>query len=962
MSDWIVGQRCASMGELALGLGIVRRFGARNIVVEFPAVGAERTYAKEKAPLDRVTFSVGEVVRDNAGHSFVVKEVKEQGGLLFYLGETEILPESEMDHTTVYSRPDQKLLAGFINKPAAFELRQRAWQTKYQGLSSPVRGFLGARIELIPHQLYIASQVSGRKHPRVLLSDEVGLGKTIEAGLIFHRLMVTGEVKRVLCLVPEPLVTQWLTELYRKFNVLFNIMTPRHAEELAKTHESLNPYMCHQCVLQAQNAAVEDENLRTKIVEADWDLLIVDEAHHLLWTEQKVSPQYRLVEELSQVCGGMLLLTATPRQLGLQGHFGRLKLLDPERFDSFEKFQMESKHYTKLAELTDRVLAGKGKGISEEVAKLFPGDKALLDLAPDQNEFNREEGQAFIDALIDRHGTGRMVYRNHRKVLEGFPKRVIQPVPLTSNPSYDRFIQKGLEVLTDTEVGQRLLAGAPAFQTLHLEGKSQENKKILDRAWREDPRVQWLVPFLRERADEKFLLICSRKSVVLALQEWLGLTKDIEVAVFHEELSLVERDRQAAYFSKTNGATVLLCSEIGSEGRNFQFAHNLILFDLPLNPALLEQRIGRLDRIGQHHDIEITIPFPKKSPLECLFNWYQRGLDAFENHLIEGDYIYEHLKEKIFTVFEAVDDPQDIETFIQETLQFTQALKKTIKKGRDRLLELNSFKREPALALIEEIEAVEDRSELKAFMDDVFEIFRVAVEDQDQLATQIILPTPQMKVSSFPGLPEEGLEITYDREKATAREELTFISHDHPMVEGTIDLLLSMDRGVTSFAVWKQAPEPGTLLECHFILESAGAEEAKLARFLPPTPITIAVDQNRQVRDDLLENLGSVSLDLGPKQMLFKKREALTQIVETLLKVAEAEAFDRGDRILESAEKATMNAAKVEYDRLKALMAVNPSVREDELDYIEEGLHISLDYLENSKVRLDAVRMILMVP
>ncbi len=962
MSDWVVGQRCASKGEPALGLGIVKHVGARRVQVIFPATGAERTYPAERAPLRRVAFEPGDVVRDNEGVSFVVQEVKEQNGVLFYLGDAEILPETELNHAIVFSKPHQKLLAGQVNKPWEFDLRHWTWQLKNMRIGSACHGFVGPRIELIPHQLYIAQEAASRRRPRVLLSDEVGLGKTIEAGLIFHRQWVTGEVKRALCLTPGQLVTQWLTELYRKFNVLFSIMTLDQAEELAKTHPDMNPYLAHQCVLQNIEPVLIEPELREAIVQVEWDLVIVDEAHHLFWSDEEFSPAYELVEDLSKVCGGMLLLTATPRQLGVESHFGRLKLLDPDRFDSLAHFLDESKLYSQLADLADRVLQGEVAGVKKEIAALFPNDHKLIDLAPTAKKKGQDRVDAFVRALVDRHGTGRIVFRNHRKVLSGYPKRIIHPIPLEPGQAYRIFLEKALPAIANMDLAQRLLAGAPAFQPGHLAGKLPENQKTLQRAWREDPRLAWLLAFLRERTNDKFLLICSRKSVALALQEWLGLAKDIDVAVFHEDLTLLERDRQAAYFAKPEGARLLICSEIGSEGRNFQFANQLILFDMPLNPALLEQRIGRLDRIGQRHDIHIYAPFAEGSPLEYLYRWYQEGLNAFEQHLEEGDYIFENLREKMSIIFESTRDPALIEGFIAESKAFATRLLETIHRGRDRLLELNSFDSKKAEALIAEIKSLEDHERLKDYMDQVFELFGVLVEDQDELATQIIRPSPQMFIESFPGLPDDGLEATYQREAAVIREELTFLSHDHPMVTGAMDLVLNLERGVTSFAVWKQAPEPGILLQCLHALECPGGDDARLARYLPPTPIMIAVDQNKRPRPDLLQRLEEVKLEQGPVSKLHKQRPALTEIVESLLPIVEEAAEEVAAGLRERAEQLAMNEQKEEYDRIKALMEINPGVRQEELEEIEENLNVVFNMLEDSKTRLDAVRLILMTP
>lgn len=122
------------------------------------------------------------------------------------------------------------------------------------------------------------------------------------------------------------------------------------------------------------------------------------------------------------------------------------------------------------------------------------------------------------------------------------------------------------------------------------------------------------------------LVICAKADTALQLEQMLREREAIRAAVFHEGLSIIERDRAAAYFaSEEEGAQVLLCSEIGSEGRNFQFASQLVMFDLPFNPDLLEQRIGRLDRIGQMHDIQIMVPYPSTPRRRCWAVGSTRG-------------------------------------------------------------------------------------------------------------------------------------------------------------------------------------------------------------------------------------------------------------------------------------------------------------------------------------------------
>jgi ATP-dependent helicase HepA len=145
------------------------------------------------------------------------------------------------------------------------------------------------------------------------------------------------------------------------------------------------------------------------------------------------------------------------------------------------------------------------------------------------------------------------------------------------------------------------------------------------------------VELLRKLDPKKVLVIGRTIEKAEALDAALRRHLTIKTGIFHEGLTLVQRDRNAAWFAEPEGARLLLCSEIGSEGRNFQFAQHLILFDLPLNPELLEKRIGRLDRIGQTSDFQIHVPYLAQSPQEVLARWFHEGLNALESNLEGGN-------------------------------------------------------------------------------------------------------------------------------------------------------------------------------------------------------------------------------------------------------------------------------------------------------------------------------------
>ena len=570
MTAFLPGQRWLSETQTELGLGLVTSCEGRRVSILFPATGETRLYAQDNAPLSRVRFQPGERVRVPGGEDLLVTAIEEREGIYFYLcedatGQPSRLAETRLDPQLPLNRPRQRLLAGRFDRDVWFELRYETWRRGVAAAASPVLGLVGPRISPIPHQLYIATEVAGRTAPRVLLADEVGLGKTIEAGLILHRLLAAGRVARALILVPEPLLHQWLVEMRRRFNLRFSLFD---RERLADIQDPTadNPFLIEPLTLCPLAGLLAAPAAARALLAADWDLLIVDEAHHLRWSETASGPEYDLVAALAARTSGVLLLTATPEQLGRDGHFGRLRLLDPHRWHDYAAFLAEEADYIPIARLAGRLLDGQGLTM-EDRARL-----QHLGLDPDQPAAD------LVSALIDRHGTSRVLFRNTRAAIHGFPARLPVPHPLP----------------------------------------------------RADDRIAWLSKLIRQLRPEKLVVICAQAETAMGLRRALLEREGLHAALFHERMDIVERDRAAAFFADAeDGAQALICSEIGGEGRNFQFAHHLVLFDLPLDPEVLEQRIGRLDRIGQTETIRIHIPYEEGGPEELLYRWYQEGLDAF---------------------------------------------------------------------------------------------------------------------------------------------------------------------------------------------------------------------------------------------------------------------------------------------------------------------------------------------
>ncbi len=926
--SFVIGQRWLSESENELGLGQVSALNARTVTLFFPAVNETRIYASASAPLIRVSFKPGDNITHNSGWQGRVLKVTEQQGCLIYTVERAdnqaetLLPESELAARLSFSRPQDRLFNAQIERSEHFALRYQALCHQRAQFQSPLRGLRGTRASLIPHQLYIAREVGQRIAPRVLLADEVGLGKTIEAGMILQQQLFAGRVERALIIVPETLQHQWLVEMLRRFNLPFSLFDEERAADFAatETEAERNPFSSENLIICALDWLLAQPKRAAQAVAAEFDMLIVDEAHHLLWTEQQPSASYQLVENLARHIPSVLLLTATPEQLGQQSHFARLRLLDPARFYDYAAFSAEQRNYQPIARAVQTLLSDNPLSTAEQNAltellseqDIEPALKAIRSAA--DNDLCRQAREELIRDLIDRHGTGRLLFRNTRQGVKGFPSRVYHQIRLT-----------------------------PA-----LSGQ--------------DPRIEWLIAFLQRLRTEKVLVICQTLATAVQLEKTLRDKEGIRSALFHEKMSIVERDRAAAYFAQTEqGAQVLLSSGIGSEGRNFQFACHLVLFDLPHNPDLLEQCIGRLDRIGQNREVQIYAPCIADSAQARLAQWYHQGLNAFEETCPMGAVLFEKCGRKLQDFLQRETVGTDFEQFIQDTAKQRLQLKRELEQGRDRLLELNSNGGEQAQLLAAEIAAQDAEQALMDFSLNLFDIIGVEQEDLGEHSV-VISPTGTMLVPDFPGLKEEGVTVTFDRRLALAREEIEFLTWDHPMIRNGIDLITSGNIGKAAAALLPNHKlPPGTLLlELVYVAESQAPKGLQLTRFLPPTPVRMLLDGKG---NDLAAQVSFHALQKQLKpldgNLVNKAVKMLRDHIERLLQTGEKYMADQLKPLVEQALRRADSELSAELNRLTALQAVNKNIRQDEIERLQHIRAQSLQRIAQANWRLDSLRVII---
>jgi ATP-dependent helicase HepA len=423
-------------------------------------------------------------------------------------------------------------------------------------------------------------------------------------------------------------------------------------------------------------------------------------------------------------------------------------------------------------------------------------------------------------------------------------------------------------------------------------------------------------------------------------------------------LSLIERDRAAAYFADAeSGARALICSEIGSEGRNFQFAQHLVCYDLPAHPDLLEQRIGRLDRIGQLGVVNIHVPVTAGSIEEVRFRWFHEGLDAFETSCSIGHLIYSDLGEELTQCEQngAISD-----TLLNKTIALKTQLSGQMDRGRDRLLEITSHDPEKAANLIASIERSEQTDSLIKFTDHLFDRLGIHTEAGAD-DTLVLKPTENLVTGELPLLDDSGITCTFSRELALSRDDLHFLTWEHPLVRETIDVVYNSELGNASVALIKQKSlKPGTvLIETLFTADCAAPKRLQIGRYLDQKPIRYLMTLDGR---DLSEAISCEAFTRLLKPISITQSAGVIRELRTnisgALRLLETRAAERVTSLQETATFMLSQELNSEADRLVALGSRNGSVRADEVEMIRQIEKDSLEAITRAEARLQGIRVV----
>ncbi|HEY2029575.1 MAG TPA: helicase-related protein [Myxococcales bacterium] len=831
--------------------------------------------------------------------------------------------------------PAEQLASGRWGHPEDFQLRAETVKLDLERRADALGALFASRVYVKPHQVSVAHQVLSAPQPRFVLADEVGLGKTIEAGLVLSALLHAGLVKRCLVVAPSHLTVQWLAELFHKFNLLFTLMDPDRARDDREAAESFDdgasPWSRHALVITSLEFLSRSKEEQAAAPEAGWDLVVIDEAHHL-----RGSRAYEVAQGLARKTWGLLLLTATPLQLDPAEYHALLKLVDPAPAATLEELQARLSRQGDLSTEVRALLAGDTVA-AERIAKLFPDDAALGKL----------RGQELLGHLAESYGLSSRLLRNRRAVVGGFTPRVLTKIDVQLTPEELQLEEDVRAAMSEAKLPsgavlaslfRRLGSSPPALAAGLASSGNAKLAKLAQRSLSHDSKLAAFTQLLESLGSEKVLVFAETRETIEYLRAALAKNR-VEALAYVGDLSPAERDKLVARFRDPEGPRVLLCTELGGEGRNFQHCHILVNYDLSWSPSAIEQRIGRIDRIGQSREVRVYALRPEGTLAARVLDVLDAGVGVFTEPVGGLDPVLESVEADLLALA-AKGSAAKWDEMTRELAGRVSEARAEVARAYDPLLDLRSCDLGAVRALAERggerlgaqitskmdagaaLQSVASLLETRLERVTVEAARRVGLEadvDVDVLPGQVSFKVgPELKVDALAGFDLEQDRVvlgSFRREMAVRHEEHDSFATGHPLVEALFGWVRDGELGRATVARGRVRGAQGAALDARFVValpepadlaQGARVPSRRAARHLEEMLIRIVVRLDgrggARVEAALGSQIDSTLLDAVPAPD-GGPPPAFVQAVELGLRVAQEEAHHALLRLITSAQE-----------------------------------------------------------
>ena len=1012
MAHFRPGMKVLHHAQPGWGVGHVTAVSedAPRLSAEFPGRG-EVILSSRDPQLVRFRFAPGSPVLLADGSAARVLRPLPGGAGDFhrYTVETEgkkpqVRSEADLRAVPPRAGPAEQLASGRWGAPEDFELRAEAVRLDLERRADALGALFASRVYVKPHQVSVAHHVLSAAQPRFVLADEVGLGKTIEAGLVLSALLHAGLVRRCLVVAPSHLTVQWLAELFHKFNLLFTLMDPDRArdarQEVPDPDAPGSPWARHNLVVTSLEWLSRAGKEAEEAAEAGWDLVVFDEAHHL-----RGARAYEVANALSRSSWGLLLLTATPLQLDPGEYHALLRLVDPAPPASEEELRTRLARQGDLAAEVRALLAGDSTA-ARRIAALFPDDPELKSL----------KGTELLGHLGGSYGLSSRLLRNRRAVVGGFTPRLLTKVAVAQSPAERQLERDVRAALAEAHARGRLPGGAvlsgllrhlgsspPALSAALAASADKALRSLAPRASalaaENDSKLQAFRELLEgEVAGEKVLVFAEARETIdylrLQLAKPQGKRKGIEALAYAGDLSPAERDKLVARFRDPDGPRVLLCTELGGEGRNFQHCHVLVNYDLAWSPAAIEQRIGRIDRIGQSREVRIFAFRPEGTLAARVLDLLDEAVGVFREPVGGLDYVLESVESELTALgARAADDEKLWERTLGALAERVAAARAEVVRAVDPLLDRRSCDldavgglarrgagrlgvalapgNEPAVALAAVADHLERRLEVVTI--EAARRVGLAVDvEVDVLPGEVSFHVgPELKVDALAGfdLSRDRVVLgSFRRAVAVAHEEHDSFATGHPLVEALFGWVRDGELGRATVYRARVRGGSGAALDARFLVtlpepadlaQGAKVPSRRAARHLDDALIRVVARLDgggAQVSDELAAQLDSArriepvpAPEGGPPA-------PFVEAVEQGLEEAEAEARRRLARLVAQAKdraSAERDASLKRLSRWLAQTKAKPAQREKVLQE-ESRIHdAAIAALDGARLDLD---------